>query len=87
MSKSKNIEDRMEAYSDAIQRINESEKRFEEYIENYLISDEGGWTKATDAGYRSEESRWYGDALSVCVPSVLSISFIRRLKMLLRRTA
>ena len=37
--------------------MNESEKTFEEFIESYLISEEGGWTKATDAGLRSEESR------------------------------
>ena len=35
--------------------ISENEKRFEEYIESYLISAEGGWEKATDEGYRSEE--------------------------------
>ena len=37
--------------------MNESEKTFEEFIESYLISEEGGWTKATDAGLHSEESR------------------------------
>lgn len=37
--------------------MNESEKTFEEFIESYLISGEGGWTRATDAGLRSEESR------------------------------
>lgn len=37
--------------------MNESEKTFEEFIESYLISEEGGWTKATDEGLRSEESR------------------------------
>ena len=37
--------------------MNESEKTFEEFIESYLISEEGGWAKATDAGLRSEESR------------------------------
>lgn len=37
--------------------MNENEKTFEEFIESYLISEEGGWTKATDAGLRSEESR------------------------------
>ena len=37
--------------------MNESEKTFEEFIESYLISEEGGWTRATDAGLRSEESR------------------------------
>lgn len=35
----------------------ESEHRFEAYIESYLISEGGGWTKATDAGMRSEEYR------------------------------
>lgn len=37
--------------------MNESEKTFEEFIESYLISEEGGWTKETDEGLRSEESR------------------------------
>ena len=37
--------------------MNESEKTFEEFIESYLISEDGGWKKATDAGLRSEESR------------------------------
>lgn len=37
--------------------MNESEKTFEEFIESYLISEEGGWAKATEAGLRSEESR------------------------------
>ena len=37
--------------------MNETEKAFEEFIESYLISEEGGWTKASDAGLRSEESR------------------------------
>ena len=30
-------------------------KTFEAFIESYLISEDGGWTKATDAGMRSEE--------------------------------
>lgn len=29
--------------------MNETEKRFEEFIESYLVSEGGGWTKATDA--------------------------------------
>lgn len=37
--------------------MNESEKTFEEFIESYLISKEGGWMKVTDAGLRSEECR------------------------------
>ena len=37
--------------------MNESEKTFEEFIESYLISEDGGWAKATDAELRSEESR------------------------------
>ena len=37
--------------------MNETEKRFEEFIEAYLISEKGGWTKATDAGYCSDESK------------------------------
>lgn len=37
--------------------MNETEKRFEEFIETYLVSEDGGWTKATDAGYCSDESK------------------------------
>ena len=37
--------------------MNETEKRFEEFIETYLVSENGGWTKATDAGYCSDESK------------------------------
>lgn len=37
--------------------MNETEKRFEEFIESYLVSGDGGWTKATDAGYCSDESK------------------------------
>lgn len=37
--------------------MDEREKTFEEFIESYLISEDGGWEKATDAGLRSEESR------------------------------
>lgn len=37
--------------------MNETEKRFEEFIESYLVSEDGGWTKATDAGYCSDESK------------------------------
>lgn len=43
--------------------MNETEKIFEEFIEAYLTSEAGGWTKATDAGYCSEESR--GMALDI----------------------
>lgn len=43
--------------------ISENEKRFEEYIEAYLTSSEGGWTKASDVGYCSDESR--GMALDI----------------------
>lgn len=35
----------------------EREKIFEGFIESYLISEEGGWAKATDSGLHSEESR------------------------------
>lgn len=35
--------------------ISENERRFEKYIESYLISDDGGWEKATDEGYRNED--------------------------------
>lgn len=34
----------------------DSEKNFEENIEAFLISEAGGFTKATDAGYKSAES-------------------------------
>lgn len=37
--------------------MDEREKIFEGFIESYLFSEEGGWTRATDAGLRSEESR------------------------------
>lgn len=37
--------------------MDEREKIFEGFIESYLISEEGGWAKATDAGLRSEENR------------------------------
>ncbi len=37
--------------------MDEREKIFEGFIESYLISEEGGWAKATDSGLRSEESR------------------------------
>lgn len=41
----------------------DDEKQFESDIESFLISDAGGWTKATDAGYRSPESK--GMALDI----------------------
>ena len=31
----------------------DTEKNFEADIESWLISDDGGWTKATDDGYRA----------------------------------
>ena len=31
----------------------DNERQFEMDIESFLISDEGGWKKATDAGYRN----------------------------------
>lgn len=37
--------------------MDEREKIFEGFIESYLISEEGGWAKATDSGLHSEESR------------------------------
>lgn len=43
--------------------MNENEWVFEEFIESYLISEEGGWAKATNDGYNSEESR--GMALDI----------------------
>lgn len=57
MSQSEEFIDRMTSYTDGIHKLNETEKRFEEYIESYLISDEGGWTKATDEGYCSDISK------------------------------
>ncbi len=41
----------------------DNEKQFETDIESFLISPKGGWQKATDAGYRSAESR--GMALDI----------------------
>ncbi len=43
--------------------MDETERTFEEFIEVYLTSEAGGWQKATDAGYCSEESR--GMALDI----------------------
>lgn len=57
MSESSGMQDRVKAYHDALHGMDESEKNFEAFIEAYLISEEGGWTKATDAGLRSEESK------------------------------
>lgn len=57
MNEDKGFQDRAKAYYEGIQGMDESEKTFEAFIESYLISEEGGWTKATDAGLRSEESR------------------------------
>lgn len=57
MNESKGFQDRAKAYYEGIQGMDESEKTFEAFIESYLISEEGGWIKATDAGLRSEESR------------------------------
>lgn len=37
--------------------MSDTEKAFEEHIEAYLISESGGWTKATDEGYKSLDSR------------------------------
>ena len=34
----------------------DNEKQFESDIESFLISPDGGWTKASDAGYRSTAS-------------------------------
>lgn len=58
----KAFQDRMKAYNDAFHR-DESEKHFESEIEKYLISPEGGWTKADDSGYRNDMYR--GMALDV----------------------
>ena len=41
----------------------DNEKQFEQDIESFLISPDGGWQKASDAGYCSEESR--GMALDI----------------------
>lgn len=57
MSESSGMQGRVKAYHDALHGMDESEKNFEAFIEAYLISEEGGWTKATDAGLRSEESK------------------------------
>ena len=57
MNEDKGFQDRVTAYYEGIQGMDESEKTFEAFIESYLISEEGGWMKATDAGLRSEESR------------------------------
>ena len=40
-----------------------TEKQFEKDIESFMISADGGWKKATDAGYRSPESQ--GMALDI----------------------
>ena len=56
MNESKGFQDRAKAYYEGIQGMDESEKTFEAFIEAYLISEEGGWIKATDAGLRSKES-------------------------------
>ena len=55
MNEDKGFQDRAKAYYEGIQGMDESEKTFEAFIESYLISEDGGWTKATDAGMRSEE--------------------------------
>lgn len=57
MSENSGMQGRVKAYRDALHGMDESEKNFEAFIEAYLISEEGGWTKATDAGLRSEESK------------------------------
>ena len=55
---------RVKAYSDAMSKmVDESEKLFESKIEEYLTSQEGGWEKATDAGYRNE--KYKGMALDI----------------------
>ena len=33
--------------------MSDNEKQFEADIESYLTSEDGGWEKATDAGYKS----------------------------------
>ena len=50
----------------------DSEKNFEENIEEYLISAEGGWSKATDDGYRSAAAA--GKALDLDV----LLDFVKR---------
>ena len=57
MNEDKRLQDRVRAYYEKVQGMDESEKIFELFIESYLTSEEGGWTKATDAGLRSEDSR------------------------------
>ena len=41
----------------------DTEKQFEIDIEEFLTSEAGGWNKATDAGYRSADSK--GMALDI----------------------
>jgi len=55
--------------------MKENELVFEEFIESYLISEEGGWSKATDVGYTSDESR--GMALDI----VALTDFVRALSL------
>ena len=58
------FEKRAKAYNDAFHRAaDESEKLFESKIEEYLTSDDGGWIKADDSGYRNPDYR--GMALDI----------------------
>ena len=57
------FEKRAKVYADAFRKADESERVFESKIEEFLISPEGGWTKATDAGYCNHDYR--GMALDI----------------------
>ena len=64
MAKDTGFYKRDKAYTDATGKMmDESEKNFESKIEEYLTSPEGGWQKATDAGYCNHDYR--GMALDI----------------------
>ncbi len=64
MAKDTRFDKRVKAYTDAIGKMmDESEKNLESKIEEYLTSPEGGWQKATDAGYCNHDYR--GMALDI----------------------
>ena len=41
MDENKGFQNRAKAYYDGVRQMDESEKRFEEYIEDFLISEKG----------------------------------------------
>ena len=64
MEKDDGFNKRVAHYAEAITKmVDESEKLFERKIEEYLTSPEGGWQKATDAGYKNE--KYKGMALDI----------------------